>query len=447
MFRDFPWRWGLYWLAVPNLIVILMWPIGGPPMSRPLLFSAIAAAAATLLPWLLAKRLALVVLTLFVALTYVGRTFNITLNNYEILLPFLREVRPLRSPEYLVAGIVLVLSLVLVWRKAPEAPRPSGAMSWLLAALCVLGIVNLDAMATAQTAGSYHGLPARDAHFDAATRQAGLDRPPAHRRHVVIILVEALGLPASRQEKALFEADWNRPEWRRRYDVERGAIHYYGSTTNGELRELCGVWADYAAFDFARAGCLPARYRRAGYETRAMHGFSGSFFERSQWWPKAGFERVSFAGDLVAEGARSCGGVFPGACDADIPRLIERRLRAADQPQLVYWVTLNAHLPILADESLGTRDCRFGEPDLGLDVPMLCRLFLLHHRLADAITAMALDPDMPPADILIVGDHMPPFFQRSARERFDGSRVPWILLRAKGEGEGGLSPRRAPPAR
>ena len=35
------------------------------------------------------------------------------------------------------------------------------------------------------------------------------------------------------------------------------------------------------------------------------------------------------------------------------------------------------------------------------------------------------------ADILIVGDHMPPFFQRKARERFDGDKVPWVFLRAK----------------
>ena len=39
--------------------------------------------------------------------------------------------------------------------------------------------------------------------------------------------------------------------------------------------------------------------------------------------------------------------------------------------------------------------------------------------------------DFPEADILIVGDHMPPYFDRYHRSQFDPENVPWIYLKYK----------------
>jgi len=86
---------------------------------------------------------------------------------------------------------------------------------------------------------------------------------------------------------------------------------------------------------------------------------------------------------------------------------------------------------VIADASLGTSDCRYGGAALAAESPLLCALFTVHHNLSEAITRMAMDPSLPPTDFLIVGDHMPPFFAREARMRFDPDHVPWILLRAK----------------
>lgn len=431
VFHGFPWRWALAWLVVPNLAVILMWPVGGPPMGRYLLGFGLFALLASLLPWPALRRAVLTLLPLAVAVVYVGAVFNITLYNFELLLPFLREVRPFRSPEYLLGGAVVAGAMALGWWLAPRSPRLSGARHWALGLLAVLALTNVDNIATARTAGSYVGLPEAGAPFDSAIRAAGLDQPGRQRHHLLVVLVEALGQPLGPGERALFEADWNRPEWRTRYAVTRGSVPYHGSTTSGELREMCGVWADYRAIDFDKVDCVPERYGRAGYRTEALHGFDGSFFDRSQWWPKLGFAHHAFGQELQAQGARACGGVFPGACDASVPPLLGQRLRSARQPQLLYWVTLNSHLPVLADPALGTENCTFGGTALADAPPMLCRLFLTHHRVSEALTRMALDPRLPPTDILIVGDHMPPFFQRDARERFDGARVPWVLLRAK----------------
>ena len=200
------------------------------------------------------------------------------------------------------------------------------------------------------------------------------------------------------------------------------------------MRELCGQWNFAEHFDYVGANCLPERYRRAGYETVAIHGFVPEMYGRDRWWSEAGFKTRLFRDSIEQAGARRCGGVFPGACDEDIPAQIGARLKRADRPQLVYWLTLNSHLPVVQDPALGTQDCAFGGAALNDESPLLCPLFLLHHRLADAVGRMAMDPKLPPTDILIVGDHMPPFFERSARVRFDSSHVPWILLRARPAG-------------
>lgn len=317
-------------------------------------------------------------------------------------------------------------------------------MNVLLGFLAVMGVARFDSFATAATRGSYD-VAASGTAFASATAAAGHLDPPADRRNLVIVLVESLGRPVSPVASALFAADWDRPAWRARYAVQTGAVPYFGSTTSGEMRELCGRWKLDRAVPFAAGECLPQRYRAAGYETTALHGFAGSFFDRTAWWPEAGFQHAAFGPDLIRAGARRCGGVFPGACDEDVPAQIATRLKRADRPQLVYWVTLNSHLPVVEDAALGTTDCRFGGDALAAESPLLCPLFEVHHRLADAITRLAMDPDLPPTDFLIVGDHMPPFFARDARVRYDGGHVPWILLRARGQGgaavAGAASPR------
>src|SRR6478609_8859744 len=55
--RQVPWRWALYWLLVPNFLIILMWPIGGPPMQPAPLVFGLVALLVSMLPWVGAKRL------------------------------------------------------------------------------------------------------------------------------------------------------------------------------------------------------------------------------------------------------------------------------------------------------------------------------------------------------------------------------------------------------
>jgi hypothetical protein len=323
---------------------------------------------------------------------------------------------------------VAVVALV----KAPSVPRFKRPVAYLFGIVFIFALVGTDYEATAATRGSYRAAPAPGALYTSATVQAGVDRPRPDRRHVVVIVVEALGVPADPAGKAIFAADWDRPSWRARYDVAQGKVPFYGSTTNGELRELCNKWGNYADFDFARTECLPKRYLRAGYQTIAYHGFAKLMFDRDRWFPKMGLQHLSFGEELLDRGLSICPGVFPGACDTDIAPLIGNRLKQAATPQFVYWMTLNSHLPVLKSEGLGTTNCTLGSRDWADAHPQVCRLFLVHHRLANAIDALVMDKDLPPTDFVIVGDHVPPFFDRTSRSLFDNANVPWIALHYRG---------------
>jgi hypothetical protein len=365
--------------------------------------------------------------------------------NGALIVQFIGDVRPFRSPEYIIAGLVIFLSLVIGLWRAPGVPRLAKPIHFANAFIASAILINIDAAIAASAHDGQRSPPPAGVAIESATKAVALAPREDHRHHVLVIMVEALGLPTASAEQAIFVADWDRPAWRARYQVSHGKTRFVGSTTHSELRELCGSWGDYTSFDFDHADCLPRRFRAAGYETAAMHAFGGYFFNRTQWYPRIGFADMRFSETLIHEGARPCQEVFPGACDRDVPRLIGQKLARARRPQFVYWLTLNSHLPIVADATLGTDHCTMSDRAWRDAYPVLCRYFQTQHELADAITAMALSPDFPPTDILIVGDHKPPFFDRTRAARFDSHHVPWIYLQAR---DGAVLPARLmPPTR
>jgi len=430
LLRQFPLRWIFWWVLLPNLAIIAMWAIGGPAMSEPILACGIFA----LLVSQSRNRSVRVagVLAIFVALllTYMARSFNLGYDKILLSSAYLDDLNPLGSPEYAAAGLVLVVSLVLTLRYAPHTARFHSREQMLLALAGVALVVNADAMATAGTRGSYRASAPAGTPIDSAVRQNNIAPDNVTARNLIVIIVEAMGVPNNAEDRALFDRAWSPSRWSSRYEVRTGSSAYFGATTNAEMREWCGVWADYASYDFDHAHCLPQAFREAGFRTLSMHGFDGGFFDRQEWYPKLGFDKRYFSAELMQRGAGSCGGVFPGACDTDVPRLIAQELRnSGKQRNLVYWLTLNSHLPVVAEDSLGTGHCPLGTPEWRESYPSLCRSYMLLQQLSDALAGEIMKTDFPEADILIVGDHMPPFFQRSMRSRFDNAYVPWIYLR------------------
>ena len=429
LLSQFPWKWALFWVVVPNLAIMAMWTVGGPSMAGPIFYCGMLAIVASQSRHLAVRWATLVAIYALLLCLYITKSFNLGIGNFIATFEFAHELDIFASPEYLAAGVVLAISLGFALRHARKPMNFNGNFQKLLALVAVALVVNADNFATAGTRGTYKMSAPAGTPIDSAVIQAGITPKSVKARNLVVVIVESWGVPLDPYDKALHAKTWDHARWSGKYRVTEGTSPYYGSTTNAELREWCSVWSDHYSYDFSQAECLPRDFADAGFTTTAMHSFDGDFFERKEWYPALGFQQQKFQGRLRREGAEFCNGVFPGACDRDVPRLITKQLAGnPDKRNLVYWLTVNAHLPVLDDAQLGTKDCALGDARWNADFSMLCRNLEVHRQVADALTAEVMAEDFPQSDILIVGDHMPPFFPRNIRTRFDTANVPWIFL-------------------
>ncbi len=246
--------------------------------------------------------------------------------------------------------------------------------------------------------------------------------------NVVLVLVESMGKADAPDRDYL--SVFHRPSLLSRYQVEFGDTPFNGSTVSGEYRELCGLRSG------ARIGmpelshreeCLPEIYNRKGYETEGIHGYQGSMFGRESWYAKLGFQRSEFLEQLRdVPGMHICEGTFPGICDTDVAHYVGSELKRPGKKKFIHWITLNTHLPIARSEER-ERECGTArERDV-------CELELLLQRVLNGIADLADDPDIPPTEFIVVGDHSPPFATLSRRDQFDQHYVPFVRLIPKAE--------------
>jgi hypothetical protein len=425
-------NWVLVWVGLANVGFAVLWLTGAPPRWPEIIGTgAVGLIVRNRRRWL--QFAAFCAALAWSLLSFVAGLFNLAPTSLLHSLKFLAEMDPAQSAQYLAAAAVIGILAGLAWR-ALRRPQGFADTRLVLAAIAaVMLLAGADWMMGLGMRGHYNRAAAAGAPFTSAVSESGFGAG-AGQRNLMIVIVESLGQPAGNAEmERLLFARYRRPEVTSRFALSRGTTTYYASTTSGEIRELCGRWGDYYdLLDRTDAGCLPARLRERGYETSAYHSFTGEFFERATWYPHVGFEHRVFGEALVGEGARECGGVFPGACDRDVPRVLAARLKAAKQPQFVYWLTLNSHLPVPPGRNLDVDHCERISARLAADYPMICRQFAIWDALDAALVREITAPDFPPTDILIVGDHMPPYFDRYDRRQFAPDRVPWLLLRWKG---------------
>jgi phosphoglycerol transferase MdoB-like AlkP superfamily enzyme len=273
--------------------------------------------------------------------------------------------------------------------------------------------------------------------MDSATGQllfdsGRLNRPSVSGKHLVLVIVESLGLFVDSRRNDFMFSPFMSPQVDKRYKVDMGSTRFRGSTTPAEFRELCNLEINYtnASTDVFRQS-LAKYLRQEGFHTIAMHGFTGKFFSRLDWYPRLGFERILFAEDIVANRYtfHYCGSMIRGICDADMAQIVKQELLAASggERKFIYWLTLNSHLPVE----------RVVEPDLPSDIKKdselnrhsdLLSFLRLLDRVNQSILDVALNPDLQPTQFIIVGDHAPPLYLKEERMLFDPDRVPFIQL-------------------
>lgn len=262
-------------------------------------------------------------------------------------------------------------------------------------------------------------------------------------RNILVVVVESWGQPISGIAQNLLIAPFDRDVIRSRYSIRTGEVAFRGSTVPGEVRELCGqtITSPGQVNAVSMYMCLPNLLRSKGYETTAIHGFSRHMFNRQQWYPTLGFERLVFADDLELAGYTSrCGHVFRGSCDSDSAAYVRQLLSkksdtissGSQRPQFIYWLTLNTHLPVARDTSIQQKiDCSVLADSIAQnDHEEPCRLteVLLGTLTLVADIAEKSDGDL---HVIVVGDHAPPFVFVKDRGLFTPGVVPFVELRPK----------------
>ncbi|MEM8918493.1 MAG: sulfatase-like hydrolase/transferase [Pseudomonadota bacterium] len=433
-FRKFA-NWALVWIGLANIPFMAMWFVGAPPRFMEIAIAGFVGLVVKRMPRLV-QWLAFAAVMAYSLLSFVAGLFNLAMDSLLYSLQFFAEIKPGNSAEYIVAAIVVLGILVASWFLLKRDTNFEKPLHILLGGALIFGLVGADAAMGQGMRGHYFREAPVGANFESAMDKTGFAARADGKRHLVLIMVESLGVPRGNQAMSdkLF-AYYENSTIQARYEVRQGTTLYYNSTTSGEFREMCGKWGDYYelldAAEAKRINCLPTQLAKQGYATHAIHSFKGEFFKRNEWYPHIGFDSQEFWPELEKRGAEWCGGVFAGACDRHVPAMLAENLKRAEKPTFLYWLTLNAHLPVPTGANLNADDCARVSKELASEFPMICRQFAIFDDIDKALITEITASDFPEADILLVGDHMPPYFDRHNRSQFDPERVPWLYLKAK----------------
>ncbi|MEH6807795.1 MAG: sulfatase-like hydrolase/transferase [Hyphomonas oceanitis] len=418
----------LFAVVIPNVLFLLVAPFYiASRLISPLLFLAAGIAGLFLparLTFILFLLAALIDLTLMVMMAF-HLPFDVALDS----LKYSASINPAKSALYVCIVLVVTatsaLSAWLISRNRAALRQASLVPALLLAA----------ALSGADLAWTQPYFNKPDVPFQSARKMSGLSADAIIGEHanLLIVVVEGMGAYADPEARQLLTSvlTKNLPEGR--FSVEDGQTYYSGSTTGAASRELCDRWGDYIDYltGAPTDNCLPNQLGAAGYDTIAFHGFTMDMFQRDKWYPRIGFQKMEFMDQLEVEQpehfVQRCGSVFNGLCDADVGKAVHARLKTEpDTPKFIYWLTLNSHIPYV-DSPEDTMGCRSDTPKIRNKT--VCELTNLWAIVFEEVNEIASDPDLANTDILIVGDHHTPLWERAAKDDFVLGKVDWILLR------------------
>jgi phosphoglycerol transferase MdoB-like AlkP superfamily enzyme len=266
----------------------------------------------------------------------------------------------------------------------------------------------------------------------AAIKASGLtaDRSVQDMPNLVVVLVESWGFDMDPLVRNSLVRSYSQSNLLAHYEVLQGSVPFYGSTVAGEARELCGNRLGFNILKIPAQkslNCLPDRFVSQGYHSLAVHGMDGHMFNRFIWYSRIGFQEQWFWNRFRQDGLPNCYGAFLGTCDAAIADWIGHRLEKKEvNPEFVYWVTLNSHLPVPVPSALPNGASCSLSPSLAKAA--LCSWYQLIFNVHDSISELAMTKLARPTVFVVVGDHAPPFANPTLRGQFSSTEVPYVLL-------------------
>jgi len=211
--------------------------------------------------------------------------------------------------------------------------------------------------------------------------------------------------------------------------IRQGSFNFIGATVAAEIRELCHKQPttfdlkDVDASEFEH--CLPQQLQQLGYRTHAMHGAMGIMYDRSIWYPQAGFQDLRFFEQFSTAGVCKS---FSGRCDTELVPQVKQLLLSSDK-SFVYWLTLNTHAPYDDKVFIDGLDCAALEVKQNSET---CNNYKLQYQFFSALSQLITDPSMKGVEVYVVGDHSPPVFNLGDNFfSFKGSDVAWIHFKIK----------------
>ena len=212
--------------------------------------------------------------------------------------------------------------------------------------------------------------------------------------------------------------------------LERGIKKFSGVTVQAELKELCQL--DLSNIDTQNISkkdlskCLPKLLRNRGYTTYAVHGSTGTFYDRSDWYPAVGFQHLLFSENMKDKPKCSA---FEGVCDSAIFPDIKKML-LANQQSFVYWMTLTTHFPY-AQQDIELKRIQCEQYGLSSD-SRSCRNNVLHAQFFDQLAQWLNDPALKGLEVVVIGDHQPPMFDLAAQQaNYHDYTVSWLHFKLK----------------
>ena len=417
-------------LILPNLLSIAtlgsMLDVSLPPRTISIMAYAMLAVCARRIPFALTAILFLGILA-FDLIWTISVSFGLAPSELVTALDHAQHVHVFQSPLYgALIGVLMATSAVTLWLLyRRETLLRANIVAMFAAALMFAGV---DFMTNVSPHYQFGTLLGRNVPVESAAAKSGFNAiAGTNGRNVVVGMVEGLGYLTDPTARRQIDSPLFDRRVTDKYRITEGSVVYYGSTTSGEMRELCDTREPYAEFSKANgSSCLPARLRMRGYATMAVHAFHHGMFERNEWYPVIGFDKEVFGEELVKVTHRLCGNAFRGVCDADLPPIIAQEAAFSKKPKFIYWLTLNTHIPVAPGQALADFGCK---KDAGIFGHVhVCEMAELWHDVFASVSKLALDPSLGPADILIVGDHAPPLWSRRARAQFEAGLVAWYRL-------------------
>lgn len=247
-------------------------------------------------------------------------------------------------------------------------------------------------------------------------------------KKVLLILNESWGETISSEHQAAILAPIHQRKNHLEF-IKQGTFNFVGATVAGELRELCNKQPSTFNLKNVRENefteCLPYQFKQLGYTTYAIHGAMSVMYDRSSWYPKAGFEQINFFEQLSDAGRCRA---FSGRCDTQLIPYIQKNLLASDK-SFVYWLTLNTHAPYDDRVMIDGLDCVALKVKEGTET---CNNYKLQYQFFSSLAQIIDDPEMQGVEVYVAGDHPPPIFNLADNFfSFKGGEVAWIHFKIR----------------